>query len=145
MKRILTITLLSLFFLAQFGKVISFCYCSIENYRLTGTTDCDCEKNLAGTIKHETNKEHSSTGFQNLHYDELFHFRSINICVLYPSIISSISFNNSDEALYNAYLSSMLRPPSAWFPYHLFFSIHIWMHYLLFPSFIKSLIWNYFA
>jgi hypothetical protein len=28
MKKILTITLLSLFFLAQFGKVISFCYCS---------------------------------------------------------------------------------------------------------------------
>jgi len=113
MKKILTITLLSLFFLTQFGKVISFCYCSIENYRLTGTTDCDCENNLAGTIKHETNKEHSSAGFQNLHYDELFHYRSIIGCIFYPTVISGISFSNADEPLYNAYLSSMLRPPSA--------------------------------
>ena len=73
MKKILTITLLSLFFLAQFGKVISFCYCSIESYRVTGTTDCDCEKNLAGSIKHETNKDHSSTQKLTIYYEK-------NIC-----------------------------------------------------------------
>jgi len=113
MKNILTITLLSLFFLAQFGKVISFCYCSIENYRLTGTTNCDCEKNIAGTIKHETNKDHTSAGFQNLHYDELFPHRSFTVNIDYHPETGNTSFNNADEPLYNAYLFSMLRPPSA--------------------------------
>ena len=113
MKKLLTITLLSLFFLAQFGKVISFCYCTIENYRLTGTTDCDCEKNLAGTVKHESNKDHSSAGFQSLHYDELFHQHSSVINTVFPFVINNARFNNADEPLYNAYLSAMLRPPSA--------------------------------
>jgi len=112
MKKILTITLLSLFFLAQFGKVISFCYCSIESYRVTGTTDCDCEKNLAGSIKHETNKDHSSTGFQSLHYDELFHHRTFIDNVVYTPESGNISFNNADEPLYTAYLFAMLKPPS---------------------------------
>ena len=113
MKKILTITLLSLFFLAQFGKVISFCYCSIENYRISGTADCDCEKNLVGAIKHETNKDHSPGGFQILHYDELFHQCSAINLLDYHHPIRSIKFCSTDESLYNAYLSSMLRPPSA--------------------------------
>ena len=113
MKKILTITLLSLFFLAQFGKVISFCYCSIESYRVTGTTDCDCEKNLAGTVKHESNKDHSSAGLQSLHYDELFQQLSSVTNTVFPIVANNTTFNSSDEPLYNAYLSAMLRPPSA--------------------------------
>ena len=113
MTKILTISLLTLFFLAQFGKVISFCYCSVESYRQTGTIDCDCEKNLAGTVKHEANKDHSAAALQTVHFDELFKQRFFTGNIVHPSAIANSIFNNMDESLYNAYLFTMLRPPSA--------------------------------
>src|SRR5215831_7810884 len=66
MKKFISITLLFVFFLAQFGKMVSYGYCKWEN---RSVMQCDCEKVFAvddHQTDHQLSKINAVTKLEDL-------------------------------------------------------------------------------
>ncbi|MDX1935468.1 MAG: hypothetical protein SFU21_00040 [Flavihumibacter sp.] len=110
MKKTITIFFLASFFLLQYGKVVSYLYCTYNNYQQTGTITCDCEKKLTD--------EPASTTTHNGHLhnlkaeDCLQHIATHNLLPI-ASIKLNTSYGAYQENILNNPLNGLLRPPCA--------------------------------
>jgi hypothetical protein len=111
LKKTITIFALFIFFLSQFGKVVSFCFCSIASYQQTKTLNCDCEKQLTIAFDTESRKPISQNLQNAPQFDELFQ----QTIPTYSSPANwtqlKISLPLGTEPLYHTFLPAVFHPP----------------------------------
>jgi hypothetical protein len=100
-----------IFFLAQFGKVLNFCFCTIATYQQTKTLNCDCEKQLSTAIDTESKKQTPQSRPALPQFDELFHLSNAPAFTSRYFILPVTWPKNNSEPLYNAFLQHIFRPP----------------------------------
>jgi hypothetical protein len=113
LKTPIAIFVLLVFFLAQFGKVINYCFCTIAAYQQTSNLACDCEKQLFTDLKKETQDKHQSplTYSSQPATEELFHFtENSNLVFQYAMQIYTWPPCTSD-ALQHIFGNPVFHPP----------------------------------
>jgi len=113
LKKNIAIAAFLVFFLAQFGRVINFCFCKAAVYQQTKSFVCDCEKMLYTAVKsdHSSKEETPQNISAPQQQEELFHFSftpgftvPANLCIAkWPKINS--------EALCHMFFPSIFHPP----------------------------------
>lgn len=113
LKKPIAIFVLLVFFLAQFGKVINYCFCTIAAYQQTSSLGCDCEKQLFTDLKKETQNEHQSphTYSSQPATEELFHFTQNTLLVFHYHIPGTTWPPSTSDALHHIYGTPVFHPP----------------------------------
>jgi hypothetical protein len=113
MKKQITLFALLVFFLAQFGKVVNYCFCTIAVYQQTGSTACDCEKQLLTDVKKETATKHPSPHAVAAQpaSEELFHQPLPAGWILQPVTIANGWPRCGHESLYSTSGNPVFHPP----------------------------------
>jgi hypothetical protein len=113
LKKISSIFFLSLLVLFNYSKVLMFLHCQVDNFIATGTTDCDCEKQIedssdngqANALKITTFREKPSEN------NFIFNNRSAGPC---GSFIRNLLTQPSCESrLTTGFISTIFEPPKA--------------------------------
>jgi len=106
MKKFISITFLFIFFLAQFGKLVSYGYCKWEN---RSVVQCDCEKVFAVDDyqkDHQVSKINSVTKLDDL----VVSYSATSHAEL--SVLNSCIRCYSSENLLTGFTGSTFHPPS---------------------------------
>jgi hypothetical protein len=111
LTRHIAIFALLVFFFAQFGKVINFCFCSIAVYQQTKTVNCDCEKQLSNAVNTESNSHTPHNSAEHPQLDELFHLANNTAFTIQHTALSSAWPKTGNEALYHVFGKNIFRPP----------------------------------
>jgi len=111
LKKYVAISALSLFFLYQFGKVLSFCFCSISYYQQNNTFHCDCEKQLSVAVATENQNHLPQTPTGSPQFDELFPSQKPEQMPPLFSFLLKLKRPWQKDALYHQYQKNILRPP----------------------------------
>lgn len=112
-KKQITLFALLVFFLAQFGKVINYCFCTIAAYQQTSSLACDCEKQLFTDIKKETADRHQSPHTYAAHppAEDLFHLPLFATWAFHQSMADSVWPPGSNESLFHTFGKPVFHPP----------------------------------
>ncbi|MEO5684763.1 MAG: hypothetical protein ABIQ88_19130 [Chitinophagaceae bacterium] len=113
MKKQIAIFALGIFFFAQFGKVIDFCFCTMAAFQQTKTFTCDCEKQLYTAVATDhAAKNHNPQNISSVHqWNELFHFSPIAVFTVVYTICITDWPRATSTALYNKFDSNIFHPP----------------------------------
>ena len=105
MKKFISITFLFIFFLAQYGKVVSYAYCEWEN---RAVVQCDCEKVFAVDDQqkdHQLSKINAVTKLE----DPVIFSASSSAAITLPG---DTLHPNISENLLTGFPDSSFHPPS---------------------------------
>ncbi|MEO6315322.1 MAG: hypothetical protein ABIU63_18525 [Chitinophagaceae bacterium] len=102
-----------IFFLAQFGKVINFCFCTAAAYHESKTLSCDCEKQLYSATGTANTDKTQAIGHTAVHQqsDELFHSSQWLDLRPHQSFFYTPRPFPRNEALSLAFGKKVFRPP----------------------------------
>jgi hypothetical protein len=113
LKKQISLFVFSVFFLAQFGKVINFCFCTMTVYQQTKTLACDCEKQLFAAVKTDNTSKNQSP--QNIAApqppEELFHFSNLSGFTHTHMVCFGVWPATGTETLYNKFGKDIFHPP----------------------------------
>jgi hypothetical protein len=113
LKKYIAITVFLVFFLAQFGRIISFGFCTISVYQQTSSFSCDCERQLFSAIK--TDKHDNDQAPQSI-YTQIpageLHTGPIEPVLLHhPTVQLSTKHAGTGAALLNIFSEPVFHPP----------------------------------
>ena len=113
LKRYIAITVFFIFFLAQFGRVINFCLCSINVYQQTHSFTCDCERQLFSSIKADkhSSEQTPQTVYTQFHAEELHTGPSDPVLLCHPPLNISAWPANSVSDLPHVIVDPVFHPP----------------------------------
>ena len=112
MKKIIAISLLSVFAVLQYGKMVSWIYCEMRvEISDSGKQSCDCDKILTDkqTDSNQAPLSHSHSHKEKL--NEPFHSNTSSE-LAYKQIINTISESFSSSDLHNGFLVPPYHPPA---------------------------------
>jgi|SRR5450432_861728 hypothetical protein len=113
LKKNIAIFTLLIFFLAQFGKDINFCFCKLSAFEQTNTFTCDCERQLFTAIKADNSPKNQTA--QNistqLPSEELFHLPNFSSVSFHHTVFFTSWPKASSEKLYHVFGENIFRPP----------------------------------
>ncbi|TAH03320.1 MAG: hypothetical protein EAZ16_07890 [Sphingobacteriales bacterium] len=110
MKKNITIFFLASFFLLQYGKVVSYLYCTYENYKQTGSVTCDCEKQLTDAPATTTTHNGHMHGIKT---EECLQHIATNNLLQTPFNYIIVSYRAYQENTLHHPPKGLLRPPCA--------------------------------
>jgi hypothetical protein len=113
LKKQFTILALLVFFLAQFGKTIKYCFCTMAVYQQTGSTACDCEKQLSADVQKENAGKHTSPHAATAQSgtEELFHLPLQADCIPPPGTTPNWWPPSGAASLYCIFGKAVFHPP----------------------------------
>ncbi|HTE10304.1 MAG TPA: hypothetical protein VK645_05025 [Chitinophagaceae bacterium] len=113
MKKQIAIFSFLVFFLAQFGKVINFCFCKVEAYQQTKNFICDCEKQLYTAVKTDnTAKDQSPQNISSQQStEELFYFLNLSSFTINHVVCFTAWPKPDSEGLYHIFGKNVFHPP----------------------------------
>ena len=113
LKKQFAIFTLVVFFLAQFGRMINFCLCTMSAYQQTKTFTCDCERQLFAAVKTDNNTkdqapQHISSQQPS---EELFHLPNFPSFAIQAGICFTAWPKTGNEQLHYVFGKKVFRPP----------------------------------
>jgi hypothetical protein len=111
LKKISSIFFLSLLVLFSYSKVLMFLHCQVDNFIATGTTDCDCEKQVEDSNDNGQANALKITTFREKPSENNFIFNNQS-AGLYGSFIRNLLTQPSCESrLPNGFIPTIFEPP----------------------------------
>ena len=109
-KTTVSILLISLFMLTQYGKQAAYLQCKIENFSSKSkTTSCDCEKNNSNDLNKDDNKLPPQKTHVHISLDEYYVLNES----IYSSFIQvqSVKCSNQAVSFLSSFNGNIFHPP----------------------------------
>jgi hypothetical protein len=113
MQKIASIFFISLLVFFQYGKVLSYLHCLIENVINTGSVYCDCQKQIKDNAANTSSSAPQKTTFKEKLPDNLFTYRKQKISQNDKSESTLVYTSNSSPMLALGFYTSVFQPPRA--------------------------------
>ena len=109
-KTTITILLISLFVLAQYGRQAAYLQCKMENFTSkSNAATCDCEKNNGNDLAKDENKLPPSKSHVHVSLDEYYVLNENSYCLITKD--QPIRFSNRPVSFLSSFNGNIFRPP----------------------------------
>ncbi|HLK28396.1 MAG TPA: hypothetical protein VKT28_07430 [Puia sp.] len=112
LKKLSSIFFLSLILLFNYGKAVIYLHCRIENFIATGSTYCDCEKQITDNADINQNNTAQKTTFKEKGNDNIFAVNHQFALNRQNKPSSAYHLDNTSH-IQSGFLSNIFQPPKA--------------------------------
>ncbi len=111
LKKISSIFFLSLLVLFSYSKVLMFLHCQVDNFIATGTTDCDCEKQIEDSNDNGQANALKTTTFREKPSENNFIFNNLSAGPCGSFIRNLLTQPSCESRLTTGFIPTIFEPP----------------------------------